>query len=154
MLEPTHQPPHHPTPTHEHPRPPTPHTLDFTSDNTEVYNKPFRLRDLRRSIMKAKPCAPGPEGIHNNLLKHLPEDTLKILKEILNKIWIFLISGEQQRWSRSPKESSNGDPDPQTTRTILTLSVTDSLHWPAVYSRSWSEWLILASSGILKNLGY
>ena len=61
--------------------------IDFTSDNTEVYNKPFRLRDLRRSIMKAKPCAPGPDGIHNNLLKHLPEDTLKILKEILNKIW-------------------------------------------------------------------
>ena len=62
--------------------------IDFTSDNTEVYNKPFRLRDLRRSIMKAKPRAPGPDGIHNNLLKHLPEDTLKILKEILNKIWI------------------------------------------------------------------
>ena len=62
--------------------------IDFTSNNTEVYNKPFRLRDLRRSILKAKPCAPGPDGIHNNLLKHLPEDTLKILKEILNIIWI------------------------------------------------------------------
>ena len=43
--------------------------------------------DLRRSVMKAKPRAPGPEGIYNNLLKHLPEDTLKILTEILNKIW-------------------------------------------------------------------
>ena len=38
--------------------------------------------------MKAKPCAPGPDGIHNNLLKHLHEDTLEILKESLNKIWI------------------------------------------------------------------
>ena len=62
--------------------------IDFTYDNTEVYTKPFRLRDLRRSIQKAKPSAPGPDGIHNNLLKHLPEDTLKILKEILNIIWI------------------------------------------------------------------
>ena len=35
--------------------------IDFTSDNTEVYNKPFRLRDLRRSIMKAKPRAPTPK---------------------------------------------------------------------------------------------
>ena len=26
--------------------------IDFTSDNTEVYNKPFRLRDLRLTIMK------------------------------------------------------------------------------------------------------
>ena len=61
--------------------------IDFTSNNTEVYNKPFRLRDLRRAIMKAKPRAPGPDGIHNSLLKHLPEDTLKILKEVLNNIW-------------------------------------------------------------------
>ena len=38
--------------------------------------------------MKAKPRAPGPDWIQNNLLKHLTEDTLKILKEILNKIWI------------------------------------------------------------------
>ena len=58
--------------------------IDLTSDNTEIYNKPFRLRDLRRSIMKAKP---GPDGIHNNLLKHLHYDTLRILKEILNMIW-------------------------------------------------------------------
>ena len=62
--------------------------IDFTSKNTEVYNKPFRLRYLRCSILEAKPRAPGPDGIHNNLLKHLPEDTLKILKEILNIIWI------------------------------------------------------------------
>ena len=63
--------------------------IDITSDNTEVYNKTFRLRYFRRSIMKAKRCAPGPDGIHNNLLKYLPEDTLKILKEILNKIWTY-----------------------------------------------------------------
>ena len=37
--------------------------------------------------MKAKPRAPGPDGIHNSLLKHLHEDTLKILKEVLNNIW-------------------------------------------------------------------
>ena len=62
--------------------------IDFTSDNNEVYNTPFRLRDLRRFMLKAKPRAPGPDGIHKSLLKHLPEDTLKILKEILNIIWI------------------------------------------------------------------
>ena len=80
--------------------------IDFTSDNTEVY-KPFRLRDLRRSTLKAKPRAPWPDGIHNNLLKHLPEDTLKILKEILNNIWI---SGDFP----PSMESGNCDPHPQT----------------------------------------
>ena len=71
--------------------------IDFTSDNTEVYNKPFQMRDLRRSIMRAKPRAPRPDGIHNNLLKHLPGDTRKILKEILNRIWISVDFPDQWR---------------------------------------------------------
>ena len=53
--------------------------IDFTSDNTEVYNKPFRLRDLRCSILKAKPRAPGPDGIHNNLLKP-PQSVVTLLQ--------------------------------------------------------------------------
>ena len=48
--------------------------------------------------MKAKPHAPGPDGIHNNLLKHLPEDTLKILKDILNKIKIWISADFPQQW--------------------------------------------------------
>ena len=47
--------------------------------------------------MKAKPRAPGPDWIQNNLLKHLPEDTLKILKGILNKIWISVDFPQQWR---------------------------------------------------------
>ena len=47
--------------------------------------------------MKAKPRAPGPDGIHNNLLKHLLEDTLKLRKEILNKIWISADFPQQWR---------------------------------------------------------
>ena len=55
--------------------------IDFNSDNTEVYKKTFRLRDL------PNPVHLDLIGIYNNMLKHIPEDTLKILKEILNKIW-------------------------------------------------------------------
>ena len=62
--------------------------FNFESQNTEVYNKRFRLRDLRRAILKAKPRAPGPDDIHNVLLKHLPEESLMVLKDILNGIWI------------------------------------------------------------------
>ena len=47
--------------------------------------------------MKAKPRAPGPDGIHNNVQKHLPEDTLKIPKDILNKIWISADFPQQWR---------------------------------------------------------
>ena len=64
-------------------------------------------------------------------------------------------------WMHSPKKTTS------TSRVgvrVITLgvgppassgtSVTDQLHWPAACARSWSEWLTLASSGILKNLGY
>ena len=47
--------------------------------------------------MKAKPRAPGCDGIHNNLLKHLPKDTLKILKETKNNIWISADFPQQWR---------------------------------------------------------
>ena len=98
--------------------------IDFTSDNTEVYNKPFRLRDLMRSIMKAKPRAPGPDGIHNNLLKHLPEDTLRILKEILNKIWISADSPQHWRAATvTPIPKPNKDhTDPLSYRPIALTS--------------------------------
>ena len=37
--------------------------------------------------MKAELRAHGPDGIHTTLLKHLPEDTMKIVKESLNQVW-------------------------------------------------------------------
>ena len=98
--------------------------IDFTSGNTEVYNKLFRLRDLRGSVMKTKPRAPGTDGIHDDLLKHLPVDTLKILQEILNKIRISGDSPHQWR-------AATMIPIPNQTRTH---SVIDIFHWPAAYA--------------------
>ena len=39
--------------------------------------------------MKAIPRASGPDGIHNNSLKHLSEDALKVLKEMMNVSDVF-----------------------------------------------------------------
>ena len=57
---------------------------------------------------------------------------------------ISLISGGQQQWSHSPNQ----------TRTTLTHSVTDPLHWPVVLTRSLNAWITHALSGILKNMAY
>ena len=57
---------------------------------------------------------------------------------------ISLLSGGQQRWSQSPNQ----------TRTTLTHSVTDPLHWPVVYARSLNAWLTHALPGILRNMAY
>ena len=64
------------------------HELDFKSNNKEIYNKPFKLRDLKRSIKRAKNTASGPDNIHIQIIKHLPEETLLILLDIINDIWV------------------------------------------------------------------
>ena len=88
-------------------------------------------------IMKAKPRAPGPDGIHSNLLKHLPEDKLKILKEILNKIWISADFPQQWR-------VATVIPIPKPNKDHTDLLSYDPLHWPAVYAKFWSTWLMPA----------
>ena len=53
-----------------------------------LYSKLLLKHRGCKNTVHISPRAPGPDRIHNNLLKHLPEDTLNILKEILNNIWI------------------------------------------------------------------
>ena len=64
--------------------------LDFKVNpraKDESYNKKFKLRDLKRSIKKSKETSPGVDNIHYRLLKQLPDETLKILLNIINKYW-------------------------------------------------------------------
>ena len=49
------------------------HKLNFTSDNEEDYNELFSLGELLTSLNKTKDTAVGPDDIHYQLLKHLPE---------------------------------------------------------------------------------
>ena len=61
--------------------------------------------------------------IHNKLLKHLPEDTLKILKEILNKIWTSTDFPQQWRAAVIPILKPKKDhTDPLSYRSIALTS--------------------------------
>jgi potassium voltage-gated channel Eag-related subfamily H protein 8 len=53
--------------------------LNFKSKNLEEYNRPFSLDELRKSLDKAHDTACGPDDIHYQLLKHLPESALQVL---------------------------------------------------------------------------
>ena len=64
------------------------HKLNFTSDNGEDYNELFPLDELLPSLNKAKDTAVGPDDIHYQLLKHLPESCLLVLRDIFNNIWL------------------------------------------------------------------
>ena len=61
--------------------------LDFLSDNTEDYNNPFVLSELKDSLGRCHDTATGPDEIHYQFLKHLPEVSLQVLLGIFNKIW-------------------------------------------------------------------
>ena len=61
--------------------------INFNTDKKLNYNRPFKLRDLKRAIKRAKLTASGPDQIHYAILKHLPDETLLVLLDMINKIW-------------------------------------------------------------------
>ena len=61
--------------------------LKFKSNNYENYNNPFSLDELTDAISKSHDTAVGPDDVHYQMLKHLPDDALLTLLNILNNIW-------------------------------------------------------------------
>ena len=65
--------------------------LTFLSENAKVHNRPFSLEVLQDALLRAHDISTGPDEIHYQLLKNLPDASLLLLLNIFNKI---LISGD------------------------------------------------------------
>ena len=61
--------------------------LNFQSSNTEEYNNPFNLVELKEAINKSHDTATGPDEVHYQMLKHLPPKSLQALLDTFNDIW-------------------------------------------------------------------
>ena len=61
--------------------------IKFQSKNTETYNQPFSITELKESLNKAHNTAVGPDKIHHQFLKELPEPSTNFLLQILNDLW-------------------------------------------------------------------
>ena len=61
--------------------------LNFKSTNTEEYNNLFNFDELLEAINQSHDSATGPDEIHYQMLKHLPESSLQALLSIFNNIW-------------------------------------------------------------------
>ena len=61
--------------------------LKFSSDNSETYNQPFSLSELKDALSKARDSSPGPDDIHCQFLKPLPDTSLSVLLKTFNDIW-------------------------------------------------------------------
>ena len=60
--------------------------MNFKSQN-EIYNQDFNLDELVEAIQRSHDSATGPDEIHYQMLKRLPENSLETLLNILNHIW-------------------------------------------------------------------
>jgi potassium voltage-gated channel Eag-related subfamily H protein 8 len=61
--------------------------VDFSSSEEESYNLPFSLSELKSFISDLSCTAPGPDKIHNEILKRLPDETLALLLDFFNNFW-------------------------------------------------------------------
>ena len=61
--------------------------LNFESDNIEDYNLPFTVKELQDSLNKAHDTSVGPDDIHYQILKHIPDISLNALLDLFNDIW-------------------------------------------------------------------
>ena len=61
--------------------------LNFKSQNNEIYNKDFNLDELVEIIQLSHDSAMGPDEIHYQILKHIPDTSLETLLNIFNYIW-------------------------------------------------------------------
>ena len=61
--------------------------IKFQSKNTESYNQPFSIAELKESLNKAHNAAVGPDKIHYQFLKELPEPSTHFLLQIFNDLW-------------------------------------------------------------------
>jgi len=63
------------------------HPLNFCSHNTEYYNLPFSKLELISALAATRDSSPGPDNIHYQMIKHLPECSLDLLLIVFNRIW-------------------------------------------------------------------
>ena len=98
--------------------------LKFTSDNTEEYNQPFSLLELKQALQKSNDSAVGPDNIYYKLLTNLPESSLTLLLTVFNSIWesgIFPSSWREATIAAIPKPGKDSS-DPNNYRPIALTS--------------------------------
>ena len=64
--------------------------LNFKSQNNEIYNNNFNLDELVEAIQLSHDSTTGPGGIHYQMLKYLPENSLETLLNIFNSFGLLV----------------------------------------------------------------
>ena len=60
---------------------------DFSSDNSEVYNIPFTMNELKKAVTLSGNTSVGPDMIHYAFIKHMNASQLGVMLRLMNYIW-------------------------------------------------------------------
>ena len=71
--------------------------INFKSLNNKEYNDPFNLLELIDAVQKSYITATGPDEVHYQMLKHLPNNALSTIVHIFNDIWTTGVFPESWR---------------------------------------------------------
>ena len=61
--------------------------VNFNTNEEIEYNTPFSINELSTCLHMLGDTSPGPDQIHNQILKNLPKNSQKCLLKLLNNIW-------------------------------------------------------------------
>ncbi|GBL72146.1 hypothetical protein AVEN_115144-1 [Araneus ventricosus] len=60
-------------------------SVDFLPSYAEDYNSAFSYHELKNALRKSSPTSPGPDQIHNDMLKYLGESSLLTIPLLFKK---------------------------------------------------------------------
>lgn len=63
------------------------HTLEFSTSTRHVYNKTFTREKFYTLLSKTSSTSPGPDNIHYNMIKNLPDSAKTHLIRIFNMLF-------------------------------------------------------------------
>ena len=98
--------------------------INLNSKNQEVYNENFSMTELKTAIEKSHYSAVGPDEVHYNFLKQIPQKSIDLLLETYNNIWTgkqFPKSWKQATIIPIPKPGKNTS-SPENYRSIALSS--------------------------------
>jgi ribonuclease HI len=62
-------------------------SVGFKSNNREHYNRPITVQELDTALRKAKNSSTGPDEVHYQILKHLPNTCKNTMVALFNHLW-------------------------------------------------------------------
>ena len=94
------------------------------SSNTEAFNLPFSMEEMRNALSGSSLTAPGEDGVRYEMISHLPPETQGFLLETFNGLWVSHTSPDS--WHTSvviPSQKPGKDPEqPSSYRPIALTS--------------------------------